>query len=95
MAIRRRGFGAIRRLPSKRYQASYIGPDLARHVAPQTFDARTDAEGWLARERRLSETEDWSPPAARAPSRRSGLLLRDYAVEALTRRRIRSESLRP
>jgi hypothetical protein len=28
----RRGFGYIRRLPSKRYQASYTGPDLARHV---------------------------------------------------------------
>jgi len=33
----RRGFGYLRRLPSKRYQASYIGPDLARHVGPTTF----------------------------------------------------------
>jgi hypothetical protein len=33
----RRSFGYIRRLPSKRYQASYIGPDLARHAAPDTF----------------------------------------------------------
>ena len=95
MATRRRSFGAIRRLPSKRYQASYIGPDLARHVAPQTFDARTDAEGWLARERRLSETEDWTPPAERASGRRSGLVMRDYVLEAMTRRRIRGEPLRP
>jgi len=29
----RRGWGWIRRLPSKRYQASYIGPDLVRHLA--------------------------------------------------------------
>jgi integrase len=95
MATRRRGFGAIRRLPSKRYQASYIGPDLARHLAPQTFDARTDAEGWLARDRRLSETEEWTPPAERAPGRRSALSLGNYAVGALTRRRIRGEALRP
>ena len=47
----KRSFGAIRRLPSKRYQASYIGPDLARHVAPETFTAKIDAEGWIAAER--------------------------------------------
>ena len=49
----RRSFGSIRRLPSKRFQASYLGPDLARHVAPETFTAKIDAEGWLALERRL------------------------------------------
>ena len=42
-----RGFGHVRKLPSKRWQASYIGPDLARHAAQQTFDTREDAEGWL------------------------------------------------
>jgi integrase len=95
MATGRRGFGAIRRLPSKRYQASYLGPDFARHLAPHTFEARTDAEGWLARERRLSETDDWTPPAQRGPSRRLGTSLRDYAPEAIGRRRIRGEPLRP
>ena len=41
----RRGFGSIRRLPSKRYQASYQGPDGARHKAPDTFATKGDAEG--------------------------------------------------
>jgi len=44
----RRGFGHMRRLPSGRYQASYIGPDTIRHIAPTTFDTRGDADAWLA-----------------------------------------------
>lgn len=59
----RRGFGYIRRLPSKRYQASYTGADLQRHVAPLTFTLKSDAEAWLADERRLLESGDWQPPA--------------------------------
>lgn len=62
----RRGFGAIRRLPSKRYQASYIGPDEARHAAPHTFEATIDAEEWLAAERRLIVADTWTPPRDRA-----------------------------
>lgn len=65
MAQQRRGFGKLRRLPSKRWQASYVGPDNARHPAPMTFDTAGDAEGWLAVERRLMESEVWTPPAAR------------------------------
>ena len=61
----KRSFGAIRRLPSKRYQASYIGPDLARHVAPETFTAKIDAEGWLALERRMVEWDEWISPEVR------------------------------
>ena len=49
----RRGFGKVRRLPSGRFQASYVGPDLARHTAPSTFEAKIDAEHWLAVEHRL------------------------------------------
>ena len=36
----RRGLGTIRRLPSGRFQATHVGPDLGRHSAPFTFDAR-------------------------------------------------------
>ena len=57
----RRGFGYIRRLPSKRYQASYIGPDLARHSAPNTFESKIDAESWLASERLLITLGSWTP----------------------------------
>ena len=38
----RRGFGYVRRLPSKRYQASYAGPNLKRHVGPMTFTTKAD-----------------------------------------------------
>jgi integrase len=65
MARTKRSFGTIRRLPSKMYQASYIGPDTARHNAPGTFTARADAEGWIALERRLIEWDEWIPPAQR------------------------------
>jgi len=65
MARVKRSFGAIRRLPSKRYQASYIGPDMARHHAPGTFTSKVDAEGWLTLERRLVEWDEWTAPEQR------------------------------
>ena len=49
----------IRRLPSKRYQASYTGPDTRRHVGPVTFTGKADAEGWLSDERKLIESGQW------------------------------------
>ena len=64
-----RSFGSVRKLPSGRYQARYIGPDQRRYSArrsdggPLTFHTRGDAEAWLA----LRQTEilrhDWLPPA--------------------------------
>src|SRR5215212_1502184 len=47
-ASRRRRFGYLRQLPSKRWQASYTDPDGRRHFAPDTFDRRRDAEQWLS-----------------------------------------------
>lgn len=75
-----RGWGAIRRLPSGRLQASYIGPDGTRHYAPSTFDDRDAAVFWLARERRRVEAEEWTSPKdrARAELNRS-LTLEEYA----------------
>src|SRR6476659_7849736 len=60
-----RGFGHLRRLPSKRWQASYIGPDTARHTAPQTFETKGDAAAWLAREQSLIAADSWVSPAER------------------------------
>lgn len=60
-----RGFGHLRRLPSKRWQASYAGPDLQRHSAPSTFDAKRDAEAWLSSEQRLISADAWTPPKLR------------------------------
>lgn len=45
--VDRRDFGTIRRLPSGRYQASFIGPDLARRNAPVAFANKDLAVVWL------------------------------------------------
>jgi integrase len=84
----KRSFGAIRRLPSKRYQASYIGPDLARHVAPETFTAKIDAEGWIAVERRLVEWDEWISPERRRAKQLhdDSQTLRTYATTWLPER---------
>jgi len=58
-----RRFGNVRRLPSGRYQASYLRLDGLRKYAPETFERKGDAERFLA----LVETQlgsgDWSNPA--------------------------------
>ena len=46
MAKRRR-FGQIRKLPSGKYQASFISPTGRRVNAPSTFRTKTDAARWL------------------------------------------------
>lgn len=76
----RRGWGKIRRLPSKRYQASYVGPDGARHVAPDTFAARMDAEAWLTRQRARIEAGEWSAGHGRSAGEpEEHLTLEQYA----------------
>lgn len=44
----RRNFGKIRKLPSGRYQASYLGADEERVNAPHTFERERQAQDWLA-----------------------------------------------
>ena len=60
----KRGFGSIRRLPSKRYQPRYTGPDGIRHTAPTTFETRLDAEAWLLDRRREIVAQTWAPSGA-------------------------------
>lgn len=50
--VDRRDFGTIRRLPSGRYQPSYIGLDLARRNAPVTFESKDLAVVWLYNEKK-------------------------------------------
>jgi integrase len=65
---RRRGFGNVRRLPSKRYQASYLGPDGHRHLAPTTFHTKGDAEAWLSLQSAAITEARWHPaPHSPAP----------------------------
>ena len=61
----REPFGRIRKLPSGRYQAGYIGPDLALHNGLSTFETLMDARAWLAAERRHIEAGTWIAPRAR------------------------------
>ncbi len=44
----KRRFGMVRKLPSGRWQASFINPAGARQNAPHTFKTKTDANRWLA-----------------------------------------------
>ncbi|UQE75945.1 N-terminal phage integrase SAM-like domain-containing protein [Gordonia sp. PP30] len=89
----RRSFGKLRRLPSGRYQASYPDPgpggSSRYHNAPHTFDAKIDAEGWLAAERRLIELGNWTPPAERAEGEQTpAVTLRAYADQWLPERNL-------
>jgi integrase len=61
----RRSFGKIRKLPSGRLQASYIGPDGQRHNAPMTFDTRGDADKWISDERAGISRDEWTRPEPR------------------------------
>lgn len=58
----RRRFGWVRKLPSGRFQASYLGPDGRRRMAPETFERKGDADRWLS----VVESEvlrgEWTDP---------------------------------
>ena len=85
----RRGWGRIRRLPSRKYQAAYVGPDARLHQAPATFSAHIDAEGWLATERRLIELGGWTAPAARHLARYANTItVGEYVEEWIAQREL-------
>ena len=65
--------GAVRRLPSGRYQARYPGPDGVDRPAPQTFTGRTDANVWLTMKEAEIRRADWIDPDA------GKILFGDYA----------------
>ncbi|MGV0645653.1 hypothetical protein ABQE44_19870 [Mycolicibacterium sp. XJ2546] len=91
----RRGWGWIRKLPSGRWQASYVGPDLRRHNAHTTFGAKIDAEAWVAAERRLMERDEWTPPAQRRAARRGEeLTVGQYAQRWIAERDLKFRTRR-
>lgn len=57
----RESWGAIRKLPSGRYQASYLHEGI-RFTGPTTFDAINDARAWLARVRADIQRNAWRDP---------------------------------
>lgn len=51
-------------------------------MAPTTFTAKIDVEGWLHEERRLIEANEWSPPKYRAEKARTTSLVPDFETYA-------------
>lgn len=60
----RRMWGKIQTKKHRHYP-SYLGPDGHRYTPGHSYISRTDAELWLAEERRLIELGAWEPPAVR------------------------------
>lgn len=59
---RRRSFGAVRKLPSGRYQASYLSPDTGERIkASHTFETKLDADTWLSLIRADITRGEWNP----------------------------------
>ena len=58
-----RYFGSVRKLPSGRYQASYWH-EGQRHVGPDTFAAKGDAQAWIARAEGDLARGSWIAPGA-------------------------------
>jgi integrase len=80
MGGKRRQFGRIRQLPSKRWQARYTGPDGLVRSAPTTFPTRADASAWLAAMETAIARGTWlDPDAGRVP-------LGDYVAKWIAER---------
>ena len=87
-----RGWGHIRKLPSGRFQASYMDPNVkeVRHYAPMTYTAREDAEHWLTNERRSMELKRWVAPALRrAEAKVKSESVADYGKRWIAERKLR------
>jgi integrase len=98
VAQQRRGFGRIRQFKSGRWQASYTGPDGRVYIAPETFAAKIDAEGWLTDRRREIDRELWSPPATaeqKQAKRKADTKFGDYAQKWVETRTVKGRPLRP
>jgi integrase len=77
-----RRFGNVRKLPSGRWQARYVGPDGIERKAPTTFETERQGENWLT----LVESEiirgEWTAPDA------SEVKLDDYGQKWIAERRL-------
>jgi len=85
-----RGWGHLRQRASGRWQASYVGPDAARHHAPHTFDTSDDATVWLVAERRRISEGTWvSPEAAERRRTAARLTFEAYSTAWLAGRTLK------
>ncbi|MBV9024403.1 MAG: site-specific integrase [Streptomycetaceae bacterium] len=78
----RRSFGAIRKLPSGRYQARYPGTDGALRAAPETYETKRDAEVFLAQIQADQTRGDWIDPTA------GEVLFSEYATRWIDERAV-------
>lgn len=81
----RRSFGNIRKLPSGRFQASYLAPDGKRLNAETTFDTRGDANTWLSMRQAELVEHRWMPPAPKVSTETFG----EYAARWITTRELK------
>ncbi|WP_448072490.1 tyrosine-type recombinase/integrase [Georgenia yuyongxinii] len=95
----REAWGSLRRLPSKRWQARYNGPDGKLYSArteddrPLTFLTKGDARAWLNRTHAAISRGEWEPPTEAARRQREeaeaaairDVTFREYAVQWLER----------
>lgn len=77
---KRRRFGKVRKLPSGRWQASYLGPDGTRRYAPDTFDSKTAADQFLVNVESLMMRDEWTDPI------RARIKFSDYAAVWVSQR---------
>lgn len=83
----RRSFGSVRKLPSGRYQASFVDPHGVRRSAPQTFVAKADASRWLAKTETEVSAGSWVDPSA------AQVALATYAEAWLAQRTVKGRPL--
>ncbi|MCP3822514.1 site-specific integrase [Streptomyces sp. A3M-1-3] len=79
---RKRRFGRIRKLPSGRFQARYLGPDGVDRPAPITFATTREADDWLAERQTELRRGDWVDPDAGAVN------FKEYAIRWVKERRL-------
>lgn len=87
-ARRERGSGAVRQLPSRRWQAKFRTPDGAYVAAPQTFDTKLDANAWLQAQAHAVERGVWKAPEPGC-ERQQAQTLGEYAEVWLRQRELK------
>jgi integrase len=85
----RRTWGAVRQLPSGRWQARYPDPSGASKAAPQTFPSKADASRWLAKMQTEIDRGGYHDPKAGA------IKLADYGQDWIANRRVKGQPLAP
>jgi integrase len=76
----------VRKLPSKRFQARYTGPDGEEHRAPITFETKGDAQTWLDMQSAAITEHRWRPAPPPAPSAE---IFKDYSTRWLEDRELK------